>query len=422
MGSTKYFSPLFRNILCLSFIIAGASLANPAFCQTDTVIHSFRGTPDGAQPSSSLVADFAKTLFGTTAIGGCVTEDCGVLFRFRPPDQFTKKWIGTAIHTFNRGDNPAGDLLFTGEEIFGVTETGGTGRGQIYQTFSKGSDFHIIHTFNGSDGTQPNGGLQLVSTGSSVALIGTTLSGGSHGSGVVFALLLTGGNWSPTTKTLHAFTPDGHDGLQPSGGLVFGPGGLDGYGTTDGGGEHNQGTIYKLTLPSSGGSTYKALYSFTGFQDSDGPAGAMVIGTDGSLYGITQFGGDPVCRCGTVFKLSPPVVGDTWTFTSLYGFKGGSDGSTPQSTLVFDSTGALYGTTTNGGSLTCGRFAGCGVVFKLTPPSTESGDWTESVYYAFQGTDGSEPIGAPLIIDGVIYGTTKVGGAFNAGTLFELNP
>jgi uncharacterized repeat protein (TIGR03803 family) len=119
---------------------------------------------------------------------------------------------------------------------------------------------------------------------------------------------------------------------------------------------------------------------------------------------------------GTVFKLTPPAKGQTvWTGTVLYGFKGGSDGTDPYAGLIADKQGALYGTTSLGGS-------GSGTVFKLTPLAKGQTVWTETVLYRFKGnSDGSGP-SAGLIADkqGALYSTTGGGGTGNGGMVFKL--
>src|SRR5208283_264853 len=97
-------------------------------------------------------------------------------------------------------------------------------------------------------------------------------------------------------------------------------------------------------------------------------------------------------------------------------FTGGSDGSHPGMGVIFDAAGNLYGTTRDGGAY------GDGVVFELTPNS--NGTWTESVLHSFSGgKDGSNPVGA-LIFDqaGNLYGATYSGGAHGDGTIFKLTP
>jgi uncharacterized repeat protein (TIGR03803 family) len=120
-----------------------------------------------------------------------------------------------------------------------------------------------------------------------------------------------------------------------------------------------------------------------------------------------------------VFELSPPsTAGGSWTFSLLYSFAGGLDGCDPVAGLSLGKTGALYGTTQIGGSFRAGT------VFRLTPPASQSGAWSETVLYRFtdSSTDGAGP-DAPLILSGgALYGTTRIGGPANGGTAFKLIP
>ena len=79
------------------------------------------------------------------------------------------------------------------------------------------------------------------------------------------------------------------------------------------------------------------------------------------------------------------------TETVLYSFTGGSDGGSPQGTLVADAAGNLYGTASAGGAPQCS--GGCGVVFELTRPAKPGQNWTETVLHRFQGgRDGIAPL------------------------------
>jgi uncharacterized repeat protein (TIGR03803 family) len=165
------------------------------------------------------------------------------------------------------------------------------------------------------------------------------------------------------------------------------------------------------------------LYSFKASSDGNNPEAGLVMDANGNLYGTTAgFGiGDDN---GTVFRLTPPSAGTTgWTFTLLHRFAGGSDGSMPVSALIIDAAGALYGTTAIGGQ-GC-QSAGCGTLFKLTPPAAGGSVWTRTVLYAFQGgSDGAGPQAA-LTMDatGALYGTTAGGGsACDCGTVFKVLP
>jgi uncharacterized repeat protein (TIGR03803 family) len=163
------------------------------------------------------------------------------------------------------------------------------------------------------------------------------------------------------------------------------------------------GTVFKLAPGANGKWTETVLHSFNG-KDGNDPPSAVTFDSSGNLYGTTQAGG--AHDFGTVFKLAPDVNGK-WTETVLHFFKG-RDGDVPSSSLVFDTAGCLYGTTEQGGDLnssTCLGY-GCGTVFKLAPGA--NGSWTEQVLHRFHGwTDGFYPT-AGLIFDaaGNLYSTT----------------
>ena len=131
----------------------------------------------------------------------------------------------------------------------------------------------------------------------------------------------------------------------------------------------------------------------------------MIFDKGGHLYGTTQYGGNySACSggCGVVFELEHG--GTLWTESLLYTFQGSGDGGTPYAGLVFDGSGALYGTTSSGGALEDGA------VFKLTPPTVQGNPWTESVLYSFQGFNDTPPDGyspaAGVIFDGKnLFGT-----------------
>jgi hypothetical protein len=166
----------------------------------------------------------------------------------------------------------------------------------------------------------------------------------------------------------------------------------------------------------------QVLYAFQGGSDGSSPSSGLIFDSSGNLYGTTAEGGGGACTngfagCGTVFELSPNGSGG-WMESMLYSFQGGSDGASPSSGLIFDQAGNLYGTASHGGVFVGGN-DGLGTVFELSPNG--SGGWTESVLYSFQGgSDGEYPQG--LIFDqrGNLYGTTSGGGGtcgkFGVGT------
>jgi hypothetical protein len=177
----------------------------------------------------------------------------------------------------------------------------------------------------------------------------------------------------------------------------------------------------------------KVLYSFTGLADGNAPTGGLIRDAAGNLFGATPGGGDRqpqqcqtnIVGCGVVFELSPNSDG-TWKQTVIHTFTPGTDGIVPFGSLVMDSAGNLYGTTTEGGT-GCTGFYGCGTVYELSPQG--GGVWTETILYNFKaGTDGEDPE-AGLVIDtaGNLYGTTRFGAnsacnGLGCGTVFELTP
>lgn len=168
------------------------------------------------------------------------------------------------------------------------------------------------------------------------------------------------------------------------------------------------------------GSTARAqetvLYSFKNTTDGNFPDSGVILDKQGNLYGTTPVGGNlATCGgngCGEVFEIHHNSDG-TWSDRSLYAFAGPSgDGASPYSTLFSDSRGHLFGMTYYGGTGSCsiGQYPGCGVVYELSHNAT--GGWTESVLYNFQGgSDGAYPQ-ATLVMDnlGNLYGTTQIGG------------
>jgi uncharacterized repeat protein (TIGR03803 family) len=145
------------------------------------------------------------------------------------------------------------------------------------------------------------------------------------------------------------------------------------------------------------------------------PTGGLISDAAGNLYGTTAAGG--TSGHGAVFKLS--LANGTWKEDLLYSFKGGAiDGSDPESALLLDAAGNLYGTTAGGGA------SNNGTVFRLATDG--AGGWAETVLHTFNGTDGGLPILAPLVADagGNLYGVTQgycYRGTCANGTVFELS-
>jgi hypothetical protein len=217
---------------------------------------------------------------------------------------------------------------------------------------------------------------------------------------------------APTTTTLHDFTGKG-DGGSPEGGVILGQDGVI-YGAADRGGVNDNGVIFSLTPPATAGNrwSFRVLHRLPGGVGGGYPLG-LTQDAKGNLYGYAiDFGAGN----GTIFRLAKPTApGGAWAFRTIYEFQGGKDGAFP-SGLALQPDGSLIGTTDHGGAGACrDPFGdppwGCGTVFGLRPPVKPGEPWAETVIHRFAGgTDGSTPVGAPVLVDGAWYGVTTEGG------------
>jgi uncharacterized repeat protein (TIGR03803 family) len=275
--------------------------------------------------------------------------------------------------------------------------------------------FTVLHSFTGrGDGSNPVAGITVGGAGT---IYGTASLGAINGNGVVFRMTREGIGW--VLQPLHEFT-GGDDGSQPMANVVFGPDGAL-YGTTDADGSGNGGTLFRMTPPQTACKSALCYWNETVlYAFADGPGGScpwfgtLVFDDAGNIYGTTYEGG--VNSSGVAYKLSPS--GGQWTETVLHSFSGGDDGLYPQSGVVFDAAGNLYGSTTySGGNDSC--INGCGIVYQLSPSGSA---WVENILTNFSGVDdGSGPLGS-VILDpsGNVYSTTSTGGSNGGGTVFEL--
>jgi uncharacterized repeat protein (TIGR03803 family) len=167
----------------------------------------------------------------------------------------------------------------------------------------------------------------------------------------------------------------------------------------------------------------ETLYNFNGKSGSQ-PDSRLIFDANGALYGTAFYGGasqtNTVSGYGVVFRLTPPASGTgRWTETVLHSFMGGlSGGRYPMGDLVMDAQGALYGVVEMGGP------HGGGYAYKLTPPASGTGAWTQTVLHGFgASSDGNNPVGG-LVFDthGALYGTASYGGAGGYGIVYKLTP
>jgi uncharacterized repeat protein (TIGR03803 family) len=268
-----------------------------------------------------------------------------------------------------------------------------------------------------------NGGYVPVSdliTDSTGAFYGTTFSGGDPicSCGGIYKLVppaIKSGAW--TEQALYAFTGNNSDGRLPAtAALAMNSQGVL-YGVTLRGGTWDSGVIYQLAPATGGTYTESVLYSFGDLADASTPNGPLAMDSSGALYGVTSLGG--TFNNGTVYKFVPASNGQSATESLLFSFKSGThSGITPSGSLLFDSSGNLYGVTNGGGS---GNDDG--VVYELTAAKAA---WTETILYVFSKQSGSHPIGGLTWnpTNGALYGTTSSQNAKTTGdgSVFKLLP
>jgi len=331
---------------------------------TEKVLHSFNiDGSDGYFTTAGLTFDGAGNLYGTTFFGG--TSDRGTVFELSPVagGGWTEKVLHSFLDDSTDGGFPrAAVTIDAAGDLFGTTTNGGPNDyGVVYQlTPAANGNWTetVLHNFSSTDGANPFGRLLLDSAGN---LYGTTSAGGGstarckYGCGTVFELKKNaGGTW--VEKILHNFTVSSNDGTFPYGPVILDRAG-NLYGTTNGGGAGNNGTVFELVQ--SKGWKEKQLHTFNASGDGVYPTPAVVLDATGNLYGTTQSGG--AFSQGTVFKLSPTINGP-WSETIIYSFDpSGAGGYDPAQGLTIDSAGHIYGTVISGGTF------GDGTAFEITP-------------------------------------------------------
>lgn len=267
---------------------------------TETVLHSFANSPDAANPVNGLIMDKAGNLYGAAYAGGTGNGN-GAVFELSPSDG---SWTEQVIYDIN--SVYSGLTMNAAGNIFGTTYN------TIFELVSNGSGSwnpQVIYTFIAADaateGADPNGTLAIDSAGN---LYGTTLRGGKNGYGTIYKLTLQkSGAW--TEKLLTSF---GTAAEYPFAGPVFDSAG-NLYGTTTEGGQHNDGTVWKLTKGATGTYSFKTVQYFGG-ENGNTPDGNLVLDSSGDVYGTTYQGG--ASGLGTVFEVNPEAITPSVTVTS----------------------------------------------------------------------------------------------------------
>lgn len=416
------------------------------------LVHSFEGPPaDGWVPMGGLVSDASGRMYGVTNYGGSHANTCNVgvgcgTFFTLDPSSLTE----TILYSFGStpDDSQLPNSLFVHNgSFYGTAQDGGSsGAGTVFELnppAHKNQPWRetILYGFhyNGHDGSDPIA-LTVDAAG---AIYGATGSGGGStkcalGCGTIFELVPPAmGKRRWREAILHSFNL--RDGAAPNSLVLSSNATL--YGETGGGGSSSAcgkngcGTVFTLKRGRASSRWLETiLHSFT---EHDGwyPYGGLVTASDGTLYGITSYGGVQNCNpgsprtgCGTVFALRQPGRHAGWIESTLYEFSGRpSDGGTPDA-IITDGGDGFYGTTVNGGAAYC-RYdrEGCGTIFHLTP-ARQRAKWRESIDHSFSGGsgDGWDAGGALSSLRNRWYGATLYGGsgpcAMGCGTLYEFRP
>jgi len=387
-GSMKLPTAIIRAALMLAMISALLLIAAlPAQAQ-EAVLYNFTGGSDGANPQSNLTFDSAGNLYGTTPGGGL---GYGVVFEISP----NGGWHETVLYSFTGGadgSSPSGPVIFDNlGNLYGTTDSGGAyGYGVVFELSPTGASWTetVLCTFTGGYNANPINGLIFDPAGN---LYGTA-SGGA-----VFELSPSGGGW--TEQIIYT---------------VMGPVGLtmDAAGNIFGVSYYN---VFKLSPNGNGGWNPTVIHTFAGPpKDGSNPQGAPVLDEAGNIYGTTSGGGAK--NYGTVYMLSLITTGKKkgqWKERILHPFADNSGGSLPRAGILFNGPGTICLTTWSSG------YRGAGTIYQLSGYRFRY----KGAVWRFHYADGAHPQGS-LIRDsaGNLYGTTSSGGSSNAGVVFVFTP
>ena len=291
---------------------------------TETVLHTFSGSPDGADPIAPVIRDKAGNLYGTSSYEG--PSGNGTVFKIDPTGNYT------VLYSFT-GDSDGcypwqGLVRDKAGDLYGTTSScGSSGYGTIFQVDTAGT-FTLLHSFTGrsSDGAYPYYGHLTMDKAAN--LYGTTSGGGSSGNGVLYELSKSG-----TFRVLHSFAGGASDGCAPSGSVLLDKAG-NYYGTTEYCGSDKDGVIWEVSKTGKEG----ILHNFGG-GSSDGcnPAAGVTRDSMGDLYGVTY-------GCGANGKGALYELSGGGTLSLLYSFGGSDASSAPIGEVLRTAKGTLFGT------------------------------------------------------------------------------
>lgn len=407
---------MLARMFCATLLFAALLLAVCAqAADKETILYNFNyGSDSAPNPWGGLLQDKAGNFYGASL--------SGTIFELSPTN--SGSWKYTQLYYCDYTPDcsyPFGSLVMDkAGNLYGSTYMGNV----LEYSPSDSQDWTVTNVYTFSDPID-GGGPSAVIIDDAGNLYGVNASGGAHGLGNVFELSSTSGGW--VLKDLHDF--DGADGAGNNtndadgqiGGLILDASG-NLYGVTGAGGSSTRctsgcGVVFELKKNDSGDWTEMVLHSFDK-RDGYNPDGPLFMDAKGNLYGTAASGGSG--GFGTVFETS--LVSGSWRTHDLYSFTShGHDGAYPNTALIMDAAGNLYGTTiSGGGSPECNVASdtGCGTAFELSPSGS---NWAETILQYFNGGgNGAFPGGLTFGSDGNLYGITSSGGHSNIGNFIEL--
>jgi uncharacterized repeat protein (TIGR03803 family) len=393
--------------------------------QPISILHSFTGSPDGANPQGGMLL-LNDTLYGAVWGG---SNGTGVIFSIgtNGSNYAILHTFGTNLpitgqfqlnYTNSDGGKPLSQLAVSGGTLFGMCQTGGTNaNGAIFSLNTDGSGFSLLHAFEGFrnanyitnvEGGNPTGGGLTLGGGT---LFGATSVGGTVGAGTLFSLDATGSNFA----VIHTFSSGkvsaslgsitNADGAGPQNALILAGDTL--FGVCSGGGTNGRGTVFSI---GTNGSNYTVLHHFAkgagGFYpsltnaDGTGINGSLLLSGD-TLYGTAYEAG--LKGYGAAFSINTDGSG----FTVLHTFSGHPDGTFINGDLIMIGT-TLYGTAMSGGPTS-------GAIFSM---NTNGANFR--MVHSFAGPDGVNASGGLINVGNLLFGTAEGGGPNGLGSIFSL--
>jgi uncharacterized repeat protein (TIGR03803 family) len=448
-GNCSGMMAMLLSMLALVVMFAGAAV--PAHSQTPTTLHSFLSSQfDVCEPEDNIVQGRDGNMYGvgvtcgnpgtggvykisTTGVesvvfnfpsnwsscfsgltigsdgnfyGTCFTTPTGngSIFQLTPAGAFTDKHDFTGTN----GDTEPeyAPIQATDGNFYGVTGDYPFSCGNVYKLTSAGV-YTSLHTFTGND-CGPASSLFQATDGNLYGTLFACAINSGFGNGCVYKISTAG-----VFKEIFGFS--GSTGQQPCTGVIQAKNG-NLYGATQNGAANNFGSIYKLTTAG----VFTDLHDFNSTTDAScgNNIGRTTVNlvqvTDGAFYGVNGINGNS--GEGSIYKLTSTNV-----FTAFLFPNPPLDGGAPDSTLLQNTNGMVYGTTPSGGPTSCNPCQGVffsvatgDAAFVNLEPTQKTGLVGSSVGMFGQGLSSSSVVkfggvaSISVTLSGTTYLTAKV--------------